>query len=256
MSKTLPRRRKRARPVVDSASLIDTGVNRRLQGSLAQAFAIRILKGDLPEGHVFPDEVELASQLGISRSALREAFRILGAKGLVEGRPKVGTRVCPRRHWSLLDPDLLAWRFEAKPSRKFLRDLFELRLMVEPGAAALAASRRTNAQVATMKKALEGMAAHGLATEEGRLADQRFHLTMLEATANEAVLALASTILSAIAWTTIFKQRKRKLPRDPVPDHLALFNAIRDEDPDAAREAMADLVRLALADTEFSLRED
>jgi DNA-binding FadR family transcriptional regulator len=256
MSKTSPSRAKRAaRPPV-SGTLIDTGANRRLQGSLAQRFAIRILKGDLPVGHVFPDEVELASQLGISRSALREAFRILGAKGLVEGRPKVGTRVCPRRHWSLLDPDLLAWQFEAKPSRKFLRDLFELRLMVEPSAAALAASRRTNAQVATMQAALQAMADHGLATEEGRLADQRFHLTMLEATCNEAVFALASTILSAIAWTTIFKQRKRKLPRDPVPDHLALFKAIKAEDPEASREAMADLVRLALADTEFSLRAD
>jgi DNA-binding FadR family transcriptional regulator len=255
MRRTLPLWRESARRPADSASLIETGVNRRLLGSLDQDFAIRILKGELPEGHVFPDEVELASQIGISRSALREAFRILGAKGLVEGRPKVGTRVRSRRHWSLLDPDLLAWRFEAKPSRKFLRDLFELRLMIEPAAAALAASRRTNAQVAAMKSALERMAAHGLATEEGRLADQRFHLTLLEATGNEGVLALASTILSAITWTAIFKQRKRKLPRDPVPAHLALFKAIRDEDPDAARETMADLVRLALADTEFSPRE-
>lgn len=256
MSKTLPLRPRRKASRADTAYLIETGVNRRLHGSLAQQFAVRILKGELPEGHVFPDEVELASQMGISRSALREAFRILNAKGLVEGRPKVGTRVRPRRHWSLLDPDLLAWRFEAKPSRRFLRDLFELRLMVEPGAAALAASRRTNAQVATMETALSDMASHGLATEEGRLADQRFHLTMLEATGNEAVLALASTILSAITWTTIFKQRKRKLPRDPMPDHLALFEAIRREEPEEAREAMAELVRLALADTEFSLRED
>jgi DNA-binding FadR family transcriptional regulator len=256
VKKTLRKRTRKATRPTDPASLIETGVNRRLRGSLAQDFGVRILKGELTEGHVFPGEVELAAELGISRSALREAFRILGAKGLVEGRPKTGTRVRPRRHWSLLDPDLLAWRFEAKPSHKFLRDLFELRLMVEPGAAALAASRRTNAQVATMAAALQGMSRHGLATEEGRLADQRFHLTMLEATANECVLAMASTILSAIAWTTIFKQRKRKLPRDPVPDHLALFDAIKAEDPDASREAMAELVRLALADTEFSLREN
>jgi len=80
-------------------------------------------------------------------------------------------------------------------------------------------------------------------------------LTMLEATGNEAVLALASTILSAIAWTTLFKQRKRKLPRDPVPDHRELFEAIKAEDPESARDAMAELVRLALADTEFSLRD-
>lgn len=256
MSKTFPLRIKPPTGRPETAPPIDMGVNRRLHGSLAQHFAVRILKGEFKEGHVFPGEVELAVQLGISRSALREAFRTLAAKGLVEARPKAGTRVCPRRHWSLLDPDLLAWQFEARPSRKFLRDLFELRLMLEPGAAALAASRRTSAQINRMQAALKGMAEHGLATEEGRLADQHFHLTMLEATGNDAVLALASTILSAISWTTIYKQRKRKLPRDPIPDHLALFNAIKAADADAAREAMADLVRLALADTEFSFSED
>ena len=235
-------------------ALIQTRGGRRLRGSVAQQFAVRILTGEYPEGFVFPGEVELAVQIGISRSALREAFRTLSAKGLVESRPKTGTRVCARRQWSLLDPDLLAWQFESQPSRKFLRDLFELRLLVEPGAAALAAARRTAAQVATMKRSLQEMARFGLATEQGRLADQQFHLTMLEATGNEAILALASSILSAIAWTTIYKQRKRKLPRDPVPDHLALCKAIEAADPEKAREAMAELVRLALADTEFSLR--
>jgi DNA-binding FadR family transcriptional regulator len=254
MSKVSPLRPKStARP---AEGPIETRVNRRLKGSLAQQFALQILKGDLPEGQEFPGEVDLAAKLGISRSVLREAFRILTSKGLVEGRPKAGTRVCPRRQWSLLDPDLLAWQFEAQPSRKFLRHLFELRLIVEPGAAALAATRRTNAQLARMEAALDAMAEHGLATEEGRIADQHFHLYMLEATANEAILALSSTILSAIAWTTIFKQRKRKLPRDPVPDHLALFKAIKAGNSAGAREAMADLVRLALADTEFSLQED
>lgn len=235
-------------------ALIQSRGGRRLRGSVAQQFAVRILTGEYPEGYVFPGEVELAARIGISRSALREAFRILAAKGLLESRPKTGTRVCPRRQWSLLDPDLLAWQFESEPKRKFLRDLFELRLIVEPGAAALAAKRRSMAQLTTMKASLDEMAHLGLATEEGRLADQQFHLTMLEATGNEAILALASTILSAIAWTTIYKQRKRKLPRDPVPDHMALYQAIEAADPAAASTAMAELVRLALADTEFSLR--
>jgi DNA-binding FadR family transcriptional regulator len=238
------------------AGLLQMHDRRRRSGSLAQHFAIRILSGEYPEGHVFPGELELAAKPGISRSALRESFRTLAAKGLVEGRPKAGTRVRPRRQWSLLDPDLLAWQFQSEPSPKFLRDLFELRLILEPGAAALAASRRRAAHVARMRTALADMARFGLATEEGRLADQLFHLTMLEATRNEAVLALASTILAAIAWTTIYKQRKRRLPRDPVPDHQALFDAIEAGEPEAARTSMAELVKLALADTEFALRDD
>ncbi len=236
--------------------LMQPGGGRRLRESVAQQLAVLILSGKLPEGHAFPGEVEYAAQIGISRSALREAFRILAAKGLVEGRPKAGTRVTPRRQWSLLDPDLLAWQFKAEPSLKFLRDLFELRMIVEPGAAALAATRRAPEQVRQMGDALARMAQHGLAIEAGRQADQQFHMIMLEATQNDAIVALASSIMAAIAWTTLYKQRKRALPRDPVPDHRALFEAIAQADAAAAREAMADLVKLALRDTEISLTEE
>ena len=103
-----------------AGALIQQGNGKRLRGSLAQQLAVQILTGELPEGHMFPGEIEYAEQIGISRSALREAFRTLSAKGLVDSRPKAGTRVSPRRQWSLLDPDLLAWQFEAEPSLKFL----------------------------------------------------------------------------------------------------------------------------------------
>ena len=235
--------------------LIQTGSRRRLKGSVAQQLAVQILSGELPQGHVFPGEIEFAEQIGISRSALREAFRVLAAKGLVDSRPKAGTRVTPRRQWSMLDPDLLAWQFEAEPSRKFIHDLFELRMMVEPQAAALAAARRSDLDVTAMASALEAMAKHGLATEQGRLADQQFHMIMLEATGNEMVVALASSIMAAIAWTTIYKQRERELPRDPIPDHQRLFDAIAAADPAAAHVAMEELVRLARADTEVSLSD-
>lgn len=106
-----------------------------------------------------------------------------------------------------------------------------------------------------MGAALETMALYGLGTEEGRLADQQFHMIMLEATGNDAVIALASSIMAAIAWTTLYKQRKRGLARDPIPDHRVLFEAIAGGDADDARDSMAELVRLALADTESSLRK-
>lgn len=227
----------------------------RLQDSLAKQLAVRILRGELPQHHLFPGEIEYSEQLGISRSALREAFRILAAKGLVDSRPKSGTRVNARRQWSLLDPDLLAWQFEAEPTLQFLHDLFELRSMIEPQAAGFAATRRSDVQVADMRDALDTMAQHGLATEAGRAADQRFHTVMLEATGNEAIIALASTIMAAIAWTTVFKQRKRALPRDPIPDHRVLHDAIAAGDANAAERAMRELLRLALADTEISMAE-
>ncbi len=239
----------------DTGALIQTSSGKRLRGSLAQQVGVLILSGELPEGHVFPGEVHYAAQLGISRSALREAFRVLAAKGLVDSRPKAGTRVSPKRQWSLLDPDLLAWQFESEPSEKFLKDLFELRMLVEPEAAALAAQRRDEQQVAAMHKALEDMARHTLATEAGRIADQQFHMVLLSATRNDAIVALASSIMAAIAWTTMYKQRHRALPRDPIPDHRAIFDAVAAADPLAARATMAELIRLALADTEISRHE-
>lgn len=227
----------------------------RLGTSLLQQLAIEILKGKLPEGHTFPSEIDYSAQLGVSRSALREAFRVLAAKGLVTSKPKTGTRVNVRRQWTLLDPDLLAWQFEAEPTLQFLRDLFELRMVIEPSAAAFAAARRTDAHVAAMTQALRDMARHGLATEAGRLADQQFHTVMLEATGNETILALSSTIMAAMSWTTIYKQRKRALPRDPVPDHEVLRDAIARGDVGGSEAAMRNLLTLALIDTEISMAD-
>jgi DNA-binding FadR family transcriptional regulator len=98
------------------------------------------------------------------------------------------------------------------------------------------------------------MGRHGLATEAGRAADQAFHNTILEAARNGPLLALSSSIAAAVTWTTIFKHRRRGIPRDPMADHRALYETILAGDPEAARAAMTDLVRLALADTELSLK--
>ena len=227
--------------------------NRRLHGSVAQQLGVRILRGELPEGHHFPGEIEFAEQLGISRSALREAFRILSAKGLVESRPKAGTHVTPRSEWSLLDPELLAWQFETEPSEKFIHDLFELRMVVEPYAAELAALRRTDAEATAMGAALDEMERFGLQTEQGRHADQRFHELVLAATHNDTILALSSSIKAAVAWTTLYKQRNLALARDPMPEHRALERAIAARDTRDARRAMEHLISLALADTEAAL---
>jgi DNA-binding FadR family transcriptional regulator len=228
--------------------------SRRIPGNIARDLGVAILKGEYQPGDVLPGEIEFSTQLGVSRSAYREAVRILSAKGLVESRPKTGTRVNPRDRWNVLDPEVLGWTFAAEPSEKFIRDLFELRMIVEPRAAELAAERRRGSHVARMGHALEEMARFGLATAEGRTADQAFHHAILDAADNEPLTALSSSIAAAVAWTTIFKQRRRKLPRDPLPDHRVLYEAIVDGDGPRARLAMTDLVRLALEDTELSLR--
>ena len=211
------------------------------------------MSGKRPPGSMFGGEIEASEKLGVSRTVYREAMRMLAAKGLIESRPKAGTRVTQRKRWNLLDPDILAWTFESEPEPGFIRGLFELRELIEPAAAGFAAVRRSKEQLNDLREALDDMEKLGLETPEGRAADQRFHRTLLDASANEPLAALASTIGAAVQWTTIFKQREKPLPRDPVPDHEQVYEAIASGDAERARQAMLALIRAALEDTEMSL---
>jgi DNA-binding FadR family transcriptional regulator len=240
-------------PVRASSGAAPAPRAKRLHDTVADRLGVAIVTGAYSPGDLLENEIQASGRLHVSRSAYREAVRMLAAKGLVESRPKTGTRVNPRRQWNLLDPQVLGWMFEGEVSREFLRDLFEMRMVVEPAAAELAAQRRNADDLARMGHALEEMARHGLGAPEGRAADQRFHAAILEATRNQTLVTLAGAIAAAVSWTTLYKQRHRELPRDALPDHRAVYLAIAEGDPAGARAAMTELVRLALQDTELSL---
>jgi DNA-binding FadR family transcriptional regulator len=225
----------------------------RLHGAIARQLGVAILSGEYQPGEALNNEVSFSEELQVSRSALREAIRTLAAKGLVESRPKTGTRVSPKSRWNLLDPMVLAWYFTAEPSEEFIHGIFELRMIVEPAAAALAAERRDSSDLTRMRQALTEMEKHGLDTEAGKSADRAFHDAVLAATRNAPLMALSSTIGAAVRWTTIFKTRKHKLPRDPMPEHWKVFDAIAAGGPGAAQTAMQELIKLALVDTQLSL---
>jgi len=226
---------------------------RRLRGAVANRLGVAILSGEFAPGDTLSGEIAFSEALNISRSAYREAIQVLTAKGLVESRPKAGTRVLPRQRWNLLDPDVLAWAFMGEPDEQLIRSLFELRLIMEPAAAGLAATRRDRDDLKAMKDGLVGMRRHSLATDQGRLADRQFHDAILQATRNDALITLSASIGAAVSWTTQFKQRSRALPRNPIPDHAAVYDAIAAGDSDAASAAMRALVELALEDTRMSM---
>lgn len=222
----------------------------RLHGAIARRLGVAIVSGVHAPGDILDNEVAASGQLNVSRSAYREAVRMLAAKGLVESRPKTGTQVSPRNRWHVLDPDVLTWVFEGeRPNPAFVRGLFELRMVVEPAAAGLAAERRDADDLAKMRRALTEMERHGVSVEEGRLADREFHNAVLETTRNDPLMALSSSIGAAVRWTTIYKQRRRKLTRDPMPEHWRVFDAIALGVPEAAHAAMHQLVAQALEDT-------
>ncbi|WP_439646570.1 FadR/GntR family transcriptional regulator [Sphingomonas soli] len=231
----------------------ERSTGRRLRGAVAHHLGRAIVSGAIQPGERLTGEVANAEALDVSRSAYREAVQVLAAKGLVESRTKAGTRVLPRSRWNLLDPDILAWAFSGEPDLGFIRDLFELRAIVEPAAARLAATRRTKSDIAAMRAALALMRRHTLATDAGRAADREFHDALLESTHNSALITLSASIGAAVNWTTQFKQRTKALPRDPVPDHARVCDAIVAGDADAAEAAMRALVDLAFDDTRYSM---
>jgi DNA-binding FadR family transcriptional regulator len=220
----------------------------RLHQSIARDVGTRILSGAIAPGDKLGGEIEASEQMGVSRTAYREAIRILIAKGLLESRPKAGTHVLPRKRWNLLDPDMLAWMFAKGPDEEFLRDLFELRGIIEPEAAALAAARRSDEQLAAMSEALEGMRSHGLATVAGQTADQEFHSAIIEACGNAAMTTLTGSIGAAVRWTTHFKAAASPNPRNSLPQHEAVYVAIAASDVEGARRAMCQLLNLSERD--------
>lgn len=214
---------------------IRSGGSLRLHQALARRLGIAILSGEYAPGAAFGGEIEQSEAFGVSRTAYREAMRILTAKGLLESRPKAGTHVTLRRQWNLLDPEVLEWMFAGTPDKRFIHDLFELRGVIEPAAAELAAIRHDATDLARMDEGLAGMREHGLATAEGQAADQDFHAALIEATRNEALVALATSVAAAVRWTTRFKQQRHRQPRDPLPEHVALRDAIASRKPARAQ---------------------
>lgn len=216
---------------------------------MAHQLGLAIVAGKYEPGALLDGEIEASGKLAVSRGAYREAMRILAAKGLVESRTKTGTRVTPRSRWRLLDPDVLGWFFETgEPDRDFVRALFELRQIVEPSAAELAALRCDASDLDRIRLSVENMERFSFTDERGRQADRAFHDAILQATRNEVVANLADGIGAAVRWTTHFKYRLTALPRDPVPEHRAVYEAIRARDASLARSRMTELVSAAFND--------
>lgn len=219
-------------------------VRRGIHGQTVETMARRILTGQLPEGATL-DIAALQAELDVSLTVIREALRVLGAKGMVDARPKRGTFVRPRADWSLLDGDVLRWRFGPRPQPGLFQDLHDLREIVEPGAARLAALRRTDEDVQELADKLDRMAA---ASDPAAAvdADLAFHRALLGATHNELLVRLEVVIETGLAERDRIVHRA--LTDDPVPSHRAVVDAIRAADPDAAAGAMLRLLDKAAAD--------
>jgi DNA-binding FadR family transcriptional regulator len=222
----------------------------RLFGQVAHLLAVAIISGRYQAGDLLPNEEDLKSEISVSRTAYREAVKVLTAKGLVESRPKSGTRVGPRDGWNLLDPDVLGWHFAADPNEKFIRDLFELRRFIEPTAARLAAIRRTDADLARIDAAFRGMETNPPYMEAAIRADLAFHDAIFAAAHNDAVRCLANVVASTVQWSMRIQSVKDKSDFVvALSDHRRVRDAIAVGNSDLAAAHMSALVLDSLDDT-------
>jgi GntR family transcriptional regulator, galactonate operon transcriptional repressor len=225
---------------------------RGVHGQTVREVARRILVGEYPEGATI-DVTSLERDLDVSRTALREALKVLAAKGLVDARQKRGTFVRSRSDWNLLDADIIRWQFAERSDDGFLDNLHEVRRIVEPAGARLAAQRRTDDDLAALETALETMAAADGRPAEAVDADLAFHRALLAATHNELLVRMEVLLETGLA-TRDRLVHGADPHDDPVPSHQAVLDAIRSQDPSAAESAVHALLDKALADLKKTRR--
>jgi DNA-binding FadR family transcriptional regulator len=215
-----------------------------LHDKVVRHLALQILKGDIT---TLPNEADLGKELRVSRSILRESIKVLAAKGLLEVGPKTGTRVRPRKDWNLLDPQLVEWISENGIDERFFENLTELRSILEPKAAELAALRATESDLAEISAAWEEMRRSGDDQEAYNVADLRFHQAILAACHNELlcqvggltrVLLRMSFALTSSSWGPVSAS---------LPAHKELLDAIVSRNPAVAKKHVEDIIALATA---------
>lgn len=226
-----------------------------LHGQIVHGIGRQILSGEIQPGQVVP----LHSGLPASRTVLREAIKVLAAKGLVESRPKTGTRVRPRLSWNLLDPDVLAWERDGTSPVLFLRKLTEVRRIVEPAAAELAGKRATARDVEGIEEAYRHMeaalAGRQVDFDAFDLADMRFHHAIMQACHNDLLERMSGVVVGALLVSFKATSRLPGSARASLPKHLAILDAIRERNAPAAAGAMRRLVHSTAGQIEaFSKR--
>lgn len=229
-------------------------LRRGLHREVVHQLGLLVVGNGMSPGATLPEEMALSARFGVSRTVVREAIKVLASKGLVETRPKVGTRVHARRYWNLLDPDVLAWQYEAGPDEQFLKDICEVRGFIEPPAAALAAERATHDQVAAIIGWCEKMDLAAPDDGDDYIdADMAFHTSILDACHNDLLAQLSDTITTAMRVSRRLTVSVRGSSVAAMPAHRAVASAIGDRDSRAAECAMRELLRVTAADLERAL---
>jgi GntR family galactonate operon transcriptional repressor len=239
-----------------------THSRRGLHGQVVDILGQRIISGELAPGTVVePDR--LVAELQVSRTVVREVVKVLTTKGLLDARPRTGTFVLPRSRWNLLDADVIKWRNTGRLDARLLVELEEVRQIIEPWGARLAAQRRTAENMVALDDAFAQLADSADARGSAKVrsaraadADVRFHRAVLAASQNELLERLEALLEPVLRARDELVMKHDHHRTAFVDSHRLVLECIKDQQPDAAYQAMSELLRSAAADTDADLRRD
>lgn len=213
-----------------------------LSHRVTQELGRAIVGGDYDPGEGLPTEAELCIRFGVSRTAVREAVKMLSAKGLVSSKPRQGIMVLPEETWNLFDSDLLQWLLEGNPSLTVLKEFFQMRIAIEPEAAALAARHARPARIEAIGDALERMEASSLQADASRSADIDFHVAILYASENRFYIQMRDFVRTALNVSIRHTNAAVASYEGVLEDHAKVFHAIQRGNAERARNAMISLI--------------
>lgn len=224
-------------------------VKRSHQDEIVREIAGEIISGQRREGSLLPADTELMARFGVSRTVLRESLKTLAAKGLIQPKTRVGTRVLERARWNLFDPDMLRWHLDCGIGRDLLAHLADVRMALEPVAASLAARRRGEADISALYAILARMAAPEATPEDFAAADLEFHLSIARLSGNPFFRSACALIEVALAASFSITSPVNDPAARAVSlaTHGAVVDAIASGNGDAAASAIVETIRSGAA---------
>ena len=226
---------------------------KNVHGTTVDLLGHAIISGRYAIGASLPPEPLLCEELGVSRTVVREAVKSLVAKGLIITGPKLGTRVLPEDQWNWFDPDVITWQSQNGLTPEFLKDLQDLRRVVEPAAVRMAAERATPDDVAEIEIAYAGMKK---AVEEGGdyvTFDLRFHQGLMRASHNRMLIQMSKALGALLRTSFEISTSKQDGPKSSLPMHRAVLDAVVAKQPLIAEKAILKLIDGARDDIQMIL---
>ena len=230
--------------------------NNSLAQRVTRELGRAILCGEYKPNHSLPTEAKLCENFGVSRTAVREAVKMLSAKGLITSKPRQGIKVQPEIEWNLLDSELLEWSLESNPSMNVLKEYLQMRIAIEPEAAALAARYGSTESIDAIGEALSRMRVSAENGESNLDADIDFHINILYASHNRFYIHMRNFTRMALNVSIRHTDDVKADPVAVVEDHAKVYNAIKSGNAERAKNAMTLLIDEALTFVEQSLTDE